>query len=101
MAEPVIRQGDVFLIVERGRYPRDLRIVGLRQKDPALNPGERAVRVRLEMDDAIWDPKPTPGTTIRVHAPIAPEPEVLVAELPHSPLSDRPDPFAHMEDTNG
>lgn len=91
MAEPTIRKGDVFLIVERGRFPYDLRIAGIRQKDPALEPGQRAVRIRLEMDDAIWDPKPTPGTTIRVHAPISPEPEILVLELPQSDLADRPE----------
>jgi hypothetical protein len=86
-----MRTGTVYLVLERGRYPYDLRVAGIRQSEPSLQKGQRAVKIALEVDDAIWEPQITPGTTIRVNAPLMPDPVVLISELPQAPW---PDPAA-------
>jgi hypothetical protein len=88
VAEPKIRKGTVWLVLERSRYPYDLRVVTMRQSEPSLVKGQRAVKIALEVDDAIWEPVVTPGTTIHVHAPLMPDPVVQISELPQTPWPD-------------
>lgn len=80
---------DAYLVLGKGRYG-ELKILRSTQTEPSLKAGERLLRLRVEVDPAIWTPAPTPGTTIQVHAPIFPVPEVLTTEWPQSSLTDRP-----------
>lgn len=82
-----MRKTSAWLILERGSN-RGVRVVAVRQNDPALERGQRAIHVNLEIDDAWWTPQPSPSTTILVTAPKLPDIQVLVSELPQMPWPD-------------
>lgn len=75
---------DCYLIVEHrpDAFParKQLAVIGGRQSSPVLQPNQRAVKVRVVMDESVFQPVPTPETTITVTAPIAPEPHISVEE---------------------
>lgn len=83
---------DVYLIVEgkdrrAGEY-RTASVVNVRQKAPRLEPGQVAIRTRVEIDSSMFDPKPTPTTTIVVETPVYPEPVAEVTELEPAPVGE-------------
>lgn len=80
-----------YLVLGKDRYGA-VKVKRALQSEPTLEKGERMLRIALEIDDAMWTPAPTPGTTIQVHAPVYPDPIVLASEWPQSSLADRPEP---------
>lgn len=85
--------GDTWLVLEkRGIGSREtVAVVKIQQSEPTLRAGQRMLRLRVEVDAAIWSPRPTPGALVSVHAPVYPEPQVVVTELPQTPLTARPE----------
>lgn len=79
-----------YLVLAKDRYGA-VKVVRSLQSEPTLQKGERMLRIALEIDDAMWTPMPTPGTTIQVHAPVYPDPVVLASEWPQTALTDRPE----------
>jgi hypothetical protein len=66
----------VYLVIGRSRYNQP-KIMAMRQKKPFLEPGEVAVRLRLDIDSALFE-SVTPLVVAEIHAGDVIEPTVVV-----------------------